>query len=139
MADYEMAWLIVAGAGLLALGFWFLITRGIKNNLLRSWLRCVAAVLMLVPAPVPGYPGEFAPAYIVALFEAVFQDAGQPQLAFIILGGGVLAVTVLLVVWTLLRPRRPSAAIPPGASDAATEIPAATQRKSSKPIVPTTS
>ncbi|MFK7913605.1 MAG: hypothetical protein AB8B93_06795 [Pseudomonadales bacterium] len=116
MADHDMAWIVVAGAGLLALGFWFLITRGIANSLLRSWLRCVAAILMLLPAPVPGYHGQFAPAYIVALFEAVFQDAGQPEQAFIILGGGVLAVSVLLLVWGLVRPRRAATASAPTAA-----------------------
>ena len=115
MADDALAWMVVAGAGLLALGFWFLITRGIANRLLRSWLRCVAAALMLVPAPVPGYQGQFAPAYIVALFEAVFQEEGAPQQAFIILGAAIATVTVLLLLWALLRARRrPLPAAPEG-------------------------
>lgn len=135
MADNEMAWLIVAGAGLLALGFWFLITRGIKHDLLRSWLRCVAAILMLLPAPVPGYQGEYAPAYIVALFEAVFQQDGEPLQAFIILGGGVLVVTILLLGWALLRPRRLTGA---AASDPATGAPGR-QDKPSEPVLPTAS
>lgn len=106
MTDESIAWMIVVGSGLLALGFWFLITRSVGNGFLRSWLRCLAAVCMLLPAPLPGYPGHFAPAYVVALFEAVFQENGEPQQAFIILGGGAILVTILLIAWSLLRPRR---------------------------------
>lgn len=102
MIDYSMAWVIVVCAGLLALGFWFIITRSIGNRFLRTLLRCLAAVWMLLPAPVPDYPGQFAPAYVVALFEAVFQDNGAPEHALIILGGGSVFVFVLVVTWSIV-------------------------------------
>ncbi|MGI9326197.1 MAG: hypothetical protein ACR2PZ_13325 [Pseudomonadales bacterium] len=120
MMEYGMAWMVVTGAGLLALAFWLLITRNIRNAFLRTLLRCLAAVWMLLPAPVPNYPGQYAPAYVVALFESAFQGDGEPNTAFAILIGGSVFVLVLLIAWAMLgkfnaatdAPEADSAALP---------------------------
>ena len=103
MADYGIAWLVVVGAGMLALAFWFLLTRRVRNQWFRTLLRCLAAVWMFIPAPVPGYEGQYAPAYVVALFESVFQRGGDPKVAFAILAGGSVFVAILLSAWGVLR------------------------------------
>lgn len=104
--DYNIAWLTVAGAGLLAFAFWCLLTRGIRRGSVRWALRLLAGVFMVVPAPVPGYDGQYAPAFIVALFEAVFQKEGNPQTAFAVLVASGLLVLVVVTAVALLRWRR---------------------------------
>lgn len=102
IGGYGLAWLVVFGAGLLTLAFWFLLTRQIPYFWLRTLLRCVVAGWLLLPAPVPGYPGQYAPAYVVGLFELVFQKDGDPEAALTILGFGTLAILLLLAIPALL-------------------------------------
>ena len=106
VGNYGMAWLVVAGAGLATLGCWFLLTRPIPWLWLRTTLRCVVAAWLLLPAPVPGYDGQYAPAFIVALFEFAFQKAGAPEAAFRILALGTGVVLALLIVAFALGRRR---------------------------------
>lgn len=101
--EYGMAWLVVLGAGLLTLGLWFLLTRPIPWPWLRTVLRCLVAAWLLLPAPVPNHDGQYAPAFIVALFEAVFQRDGAPEQALKILLAGSLAVLLLLLLGPLTR------------------------------------
>ena len=51
----------------------------------------VPLLLMVVPAPVPNYEGQLAPAFIVFVFESLFQAEGEPLLA-----GLILLVTALV-------------------------------------------
>ena len=70
---------------------------------------------MATPAPVEGYPGQFAPAVLVGVFESVFQEEGNPAPAFAALAtGAVIAVFVTLVLMVsrvLLSRRRRSAPV----------------------------
>lgn len=104
--DYTLAWLTVSGAGLLAFAFWCLLTRGIRRGSVRWALRLLAGVFMVVPAPVPGYDGQYAPAFIVALFEAVFQKEGSPQTAFAVLTASGVLVLLIVTLVAVLRWRR---------------------------------
>ena len=45
----------------------------------------VPPVLLLVPAPVPGYSANLAPAFVVAIFESLFVAEGRPRAALVIL------------------------------------------------------
>lgn len=81
MNPYEIAWVVAGLAGLLGtitMVFW-------TRHLTRGWLRrslCVLPVmLLLVPAGIPDFPGNYAPAFVVAIFEALFQVDGQPLAA----------------------------------------------------------
>jgi hypothetical protein len=100
--SYTYAWLVVAGAGLLGSLGWFVLTRNIANTRLRAVLRLLPPVLMLVPAPVPGYEGQLAPAFIVFLFESLFQAEGEPLIAAAILLAA--AVAAIGMGWLLGRP-----------------------------------
>ena len=110
---YGLAWLVVFGAGLATLAFWFLLTRPVPWFWLRTTLRCVVAGWLLLPAPVPNYPGQYAPAFVVALFELVFQKEGQPAQALQILLLGTVIILFLLAIPALFgllrRGRQPSA------------------------------
>lgn len=101
-----LAWLIAVGAGLGALFCVYVLTRPMRNGFLKPWLRCVAMVVLLVPAPVPGFDAYYAPAFVVALFEAVLQRDGQPGLALGLLLAGVVAVTVLVAGYFYWRHRK---------------------------------
>jgi hypothetical protein len=83
--SYTYAWLVIAAAGAVGtLGLWFL-TREFTSGRLKAILRLVPPLLLLLPAPVPNYEGQLAPAFIVFIFESLFQAQGEPLQAGVIL------------------------------------------------------
>ncbi len=97
MNGYLIAWLVVlvGAVGVLA-AFFRLLPYG-AGALWRRLLIGGGLAFMLVPAPVPGHPEQLAPAFIVCVFEALFQIDGSPAQSLRILIAGVV-VTLLLVV-----------------------------------------
>ena len=91
--NYTIAWLVILAAGLLGSGFLFLLTRGIASASLRWTVRLLPLALMAVPAPVPNYDGQLAPAFVVLIFESLFQAEGEPGTA-----GGILLAAALIAV-----------------------------------------
>ena len=83
--ETTVAWIVVAAAGLGTLAGIFVLTRRIGNAWLRSLLRCLAAVWLLLPWNIQVVEGEYAPAFIVALFEGVFRADGNPRPALMVL------------------------------------------------------
>jgi hypothetical protein len=73
-------------------------TRAVVALLLGVWL--------VLPAPVPGYEGHFAPAFLVFAFEALFQQAGSPRPAGIILAAGTALALALVLLLGITRRRR---------------------------------
>ena len=101
--NYFVAWLVALGAGLIgAVGLFFL-TRSIETQWSRDLLRWLPPVLLLVPAPVPDFAGHYAPAFIVLVFEGLFQADGQSLLALVILLVAALIVAALSILRS--RPR----------------------------------
>ena len=97
MTPYSIAWLVAGGAGLigtLTMVFW---TRHMKIGWLRRALCVLPILLLLVPAGIPDFPGNYAPAFVVAVFEALFQTDGQPLAALRMLLLA-LVVGVLMIV-----------------------------------------
>ncbi len=98
---YIEAWIVVVvAAGLGTLGLVFL-TREIQTDWLRLLLRVLPPVLLLVPAPIPQMSDNFAPAFVVLVFEGLFQREGSPAGSLIILA--TAAVLVVLLVLLLSR------------------------------------
>ncbi|HEY5644462.1 MAG TPA: hypothetical protein VIS76_00845 [Pseudomonadales bacterium] len=96
--SYAIAWIAAGGAGLIgALCVWML-TRSSHGGAWQHLLWVLPPVLMLVPAPVPHYPGNFAPAFVVAVFESLFVAEGQPRPALVILAVSAVAATVVTVL-----------------------------------------
>lgn len=89
--SYTIAWLVIVVAGLLGSGFLIVMTRGIKSPGFRWILRVLPLVLMVAPAPVPNYDGQLAPAFVVLIFESLFQNHGEPGVAAMILLAAALA------------------------------------------------
>ena len=107
MSPYAIAWVVAGVAGLfgtLTMLFW---TRHLTIGWLRRSLCVLPALLLLVPAGIPDFPGNYAPAFVVAIFEALFQVDGQPLAAARML---ILALVVgLLIVIGLGRLGRSTA------------------------------
>jgi len=96
---YLTAWAIAITAGILGSVVLVVMTRTMAASWIRNLLRTLPGVLLLLPAPVPGYPGNFAPAFIVLFFEGLFQREGSPlgALTILISGGAVAALLVVLI------------------------------------------
>ena len=89
MSGYPLAWLIIlvmAATGTVAM---FFLTRPMRPGLFRTLLRVSPGILLVIPAPVPGYGGQLAPAFVVLVFEGLFQRDGNVFGAFAALAVGV--------------------------------------------------
>jgi hypothetical protein len=95
---YSIAWLVAVIAGLLGTVAMLALTRHLGNRWLRRTLSWLPPLLLLVPAEVPGFDGNYAPAFVVVIFEALFQVDGEPVAAarMLIVTGllGLLMITI---------------------------------------------
>jgi hypothetical protein len=106
MMEYVVAWIVVAAAGLGTLAGIFVLTRAVGSPWLRSLLRCLAAVWLLLPWHIQVVEGKYAPAFIVALFEGIFRAGGDPWPALSALtAASLLVIAVLLVAAVVSRMR----------------------------------
>jgi hypothetical protein len=98
MGPYGWAWVVVVVAVPLGLYALHRATRRLQWPRTRRVVAVLLAVWLLLPAPVPGYEGHYAPAFLVFTFEWLLQQPGNPRTAGIILiAGSVLAVAVTLL------------------------------------------
>ncbi|MDH3641598.1 MAG: hypothetical protein OES38_05850 [Gammaproteobacteria bacterium] len=105
MMSYSTAWwVIVAMAGLGLAGLYMLI-RPVSSRYLKALLCGLVLALFLVPAPVPGHPSNYAPAFIVTLFEGFLKSDGEPGVALRLLVAG-FAVVIAVVTGSALGLRR---------------------------------
>ncbi|MCR9279955.1 MAG: hypothetical protein NXH85_18500 [Pseudomonadaceae bacterium] len=104
--EYLTAWIVVGVAGLAALAGVFVLSRKIPWPLPRTIVRCLAAVFLLVPAPIGVLDGFYAPAFVVAVFEGLFRDGGSAQPALTMLGLAAGAALVLVIAGYLISRRR---------------------------------
>ncbi len=102
---YVVPWLVVIVAGCLTLVGIYAITRPISRLYVKTLLRSLAMVILLVPAPVPSFEGRYAPAFVVMLFEAAFQTEGTPLQAAQILLAGAIAVVALVSAFFFWKAR----------------------------------
>ncbi|MBM4204184.1 MAG: hypothetical protein FJ194_08570 [Gammaproteobacteria bacterium] len=97
MSGHLIAWILVIVFAAAMLGsVWGLY----RYTAARRWMGLVLPVLyvvLVIPAPIPDYPGFLAPAFLVALFEWAFQEQGQPGVALRLLGIGLIGGIVLAV------------------------------------------
>lgn len=106
MSSYLWAWVVLAGSALLGLFALRRAVRGLFGRRLTGALTVLLLVWALLPAPVPGYDGHYAPAFLVFAFEWLFQQGGNPRPAGLILAAGTAAALALLLVMGLLRRNR---------------------------------
>jgi hypothetical protein len=96
--NYAYVWIVVALAGLGTVAGVFVFSRAIKWEWLRTLVRCLALVTLLLPAGIQVIEGYYAPAFIVVLFEGLFKQDGNPWPALQTLGAGCLLVIVLIAL-----------------------------------------
>ena len=94
--EYVIAWIVVLAAGLGSLIGVYVLTRSIPSLFPRTLLRSLVTVWMLIPAPVPHYDGQYAPAFVVVMFEWLLQTNGDPTVAVRILIASTVAVIGLV-------------------------------------------
>lgn len=100
MTPYGWAWVIVGVAVPVALFALHRATRGMPLPRTRRLIGALLAVWAVLPAPIPDYPGHYAPAFLVFAFETLFQRPGDPTTSGVILAAGTVAtlgVALLLV------------------------------------------
>jgi hypothetical protein len=100
---YLWAWVIMALATPVAIYGFLRATSGMALAGARRGLAFLMAVWLLVPAAIPNFPGHYAPAFIVFLFEALFQHDGKPRAAGIILAAATVVALALMLVWMVVR------------------------------------
>lgn len=103
--EYTWAWIVAAAGTLIAVLALGQAWRGLPLRGLRRWLTWLIPVWLLVPAPVPGYEGQLAPAFVVFIFEWLFQPEGAPATAGRILLLSTCVVTAFFLVFWLFRRR----------------------------------
>lgn len=98
MTPYAVAWLIVAAAAVLGTVGLVFLTRAMGPSVVRLMIRVLPAILLIVPAPIPGYSGHLAPAFVVLIFEGVFQRDGNPMGAVAVLVATAAVAAGLLIL-----------------------------------------
>lgn len=99
---YLNTWILIGAAGLIGTAALFFATSSVRWwPWLVTVVRFLPLVILITPAPIPAYPDQLAPAFIVLLFEGLFQSEGATVQAARILmavSGSFLGV-VGLVHW----------------------------------------
>jgi len=115
MSAYTLAWSVIvlaaAGGAVVLYG----LLRHFSNSLIRKVIVAMAVAFFVVPAPVPEYSGQLAPAFVVCIFEAFFQIDGSPAASLRILLISIAAAAGLAIAAHYLLRRR----VPRSAEDAA--------------------
>jgi hypothetical protein len=102
--SYSSVWLIVIATGCVALLGVYMLIRSMPSLYLRVLVCALLLALFLTPAPVPGHPLNYAPAFIVAVFEGLLQSGGSPGVAVrMLLVGFALAIAVVTLGALALR------------------------------------
>jgi len=101
MMSYSTAWwIIVAMAGVGLAGLYMLI-RPMSSGYLKALLCGLVLALFLVPAPVPGHPLNYAPAFVATVFEGLLKSDGEPGVALRLLTVGFVVVIAVVTGATL--------------------------------------
>jgi hypothetical protein len=106
MGPHAIAWLVAVGCVPVALFALHRATRGWRAPRTKATIGALLAVWALLPAPVPGHPGFYAPAFLVFLFEWWFQRPGEPATSGIILAAGTLLAVGMGLLLAARRSRR---------------------------------
>jgi len=106
---YLWGWVVVGASGLVLLFALQRALRGWEAPLVKALAGWWLLLVLLVPAQVPRFTDQFAPAFLVFLFERFLQRDGDPAAAGRILAAAtVVALVFGLLTWLIghLRRRR---------------------------------
>jgi|GEM_PF-1300889 len=113
----SLGWMVATGAAVVVFLCMVFLTRNLSWWWLKWVLRLIPAVALILPVGVPEQPGYYAPAMVVAPFEAFLQENGQPGPAvarLVLVLGALLALITLAAVARAVRRR--------GAGDAGSAV-----------------
>lgn len=96
--SYSSVWLIIIATGCLAIVPVYMLIRRVMSGFLCALVCALILAVLLTPAPVPEHPQSYAPAFIVAVFEGVFQARGNPAVALRLLLAGITVAIALVVL-----------------------------------------
>ena len=98
---YATAWRVIGASAVIGAYCLNLLIKGTRRSRAGSprKLRYIFVALVffffLIPAPLPNYPEVFAPAFVVFVFEFLFQSNGSPNESRNSLIVGLAAVTLI--------------------------------------------
>ena len=111
MIDAIGAWILIAAGGLIGgLCFYYLVVLCFRNSSDKRrskvkrfglYLAAVLTCFFITPAPLPAYDEQWAPAFVVVIFENFFQTQGNPEVAFWILT--ISISTLLLFIFLIFK------------------------------------
>lgn len=103
---YLIAWTVIVVTGVIGAVGLFYLTRELNPPGLQLLIRILIPVWLLLPAPVPNFPGNYAPAFLIAIFEGLLQVDGQPAQSLRLLLFASTAVMLGVLGWRMLLVRR---------------------------------
>ena len=103
---YLIAWTVIVVTGVIGAVGLFYLTREFNPPGLQLLIRILIPVWLLLPAPVPNFPGNYAPAFLIAIFEGLLQVDGQPGQSLRLLLFASTAVMLGVLGWRMLLVRR---------------------------------
>lgn len=116
-------WVVVVLASCAAAACGYRFLRGLRSRYPRVLLPAAWIGLTLMPAPVPGYAGNLAPAFVVFAFEALFQADGAPWVAGRLALAGVAVGVATALLGLLVWQRRVGSVRPKPANEADAAVP----------------
>lgn len=116
MSGYALAWAVI---GIMGLGGGWVVWKlgqGMRSRSLRWSLVALSLAFFLLPAPIPNVADGIAPAFVVAVFELLFQIDGQPgrSVVTLVVGLAVIGVAGAVAMYreAAATPSRPASAEP---------------------------
>ena len=97
--EYQIAWGIYLGAGLILFSLWFWVSQIISSSILRGVTRVTLFLLIFLPWNLPGEDDYYAPASLVVVLEFSIGSAEK-------IGGALLALALSIgsvAVFYILR------------------------------------
>ena len=111
MIDPIAAWILIAAGGLVGgLCFYYSVLLCFRNSSEKRrskgkrfglYLAAALTCFFITPAPLPAHNEQFAPAFVVVIFENFFQTQGNPEEAFWILT--ISISTLLLFIFLIFK------------------------------------
>ena len=92
--EYQIAWGIYLGAGLILFSLWFWVSQIIPFSVLRSVSRATVFLLIFLPWNLPGEDDYFAPASLIVGLEFSIGSAEK-------IGGALLALALSIGIVTI--------------------------------------
>ena len=87
--EYQIAWGIYLGAGLIFFSFWCWVSQFIASNVLRGLSRATLFFLIFLPWNLPGESGSYAPASLIIVLEFFIGSADK-------IGGALVALALCI-------------------------------------------